>query len=72
MDVIKMQSSYTIYYYSFPWWGGGYSTVETVSSDFYITALIRAVFAWLFCNDVYCIEIIKRSDGTIMNHWTRT
>ena len=71
MEVIKMQSSYSIYYYSFPCWGGGYSTVEADSSDFYITALIHAVFTWLFCNDVYCIEIIKRSDGKIMNHWTR-
>ena len=65
-----MQSSYTIYLFSFPC-GGGYSTVGTYSSDFYITALIRAVFTWLFCNNVYCIEIIKRSDGTIMNHWKR-
>lgn len=65
-----MQSSYTIYYYLFPC-NGGYSTVETVSSDFYITALLHAVFTWLFRNNVYCIEIIKRSDGTIMNHWTR-
>jgi hypothetical protein len=70
MEVIKMQSAYTIYFYSCPC-GGGYSTVGAYSSDFYITALIRAFFTWIFCNEVYCIEIVKRSDGTVMNYWAR-